>query len=67
MDLNLRTWPTATESLLPNAIANLSCIKDPGKERNDEFLKKIMNSVKDKLAGEEEELLEDEHPFSCVY
>ena len=39
---------------------------DPGKARNDEFLKKIMNSVKDKLAGEEEEDLEDEDPFSCV-
>ena len=26
-----------------------------------------MNSVKDKLAGEEEELLEYEDPFSCVY
>ena len=39
---------------------------DPGKIRNDELLKKIMNSVKDKLADEEEELLEDEYPFSCV-
>ena len=39
---------------------------DLGKVRNDEFLKKIMNSVKDKLADEEEELLEDEDPFSCV-
>ena len=39
---------------------------DPGKARNDEFLKKIINSVKDKLAGEEEEDLEDEDPFSCV-
>ena len=39
---------------------------DPDKVRNDEFLKKIMNSVKDKLADEEEELLEDEDPFSCV-
>ena len=37
---------------------------DPGKVRNDEFLKKIMNSVKDKLTDEEEELLEDEDPFS---
>ena len=46
---------------------NLSCINEPGKVRNDEFLKKIMNSVKDKLAGEEEELLEYEDPFSCVY
>ena len=26
-----------------------------------------MNSVKDKLADEEEELLEYENPFSCVY
>ena len=50
-------WPTLTESLLNN---------DPGKVRNDEFLKKIMNSVNDKLAYEEEELLEDEDPFSCV-
>ena len=40
---------------------------DPGKIRNDEFFNKIMNSVKDKLADEEEELLEDEYPFSCVY
>ena len=39
---------------------------DPGKVRNDAFLKKIMNSVKDKLADEEEELLEDEDPFSFV-
>ena len=38
---------------------------DPGNVRNHEFLKKIMNSVKDKLADEEEELL-DEEPFSCV-
>ena len=67
LDINLRTWPTATESLLPNAIANLSCINDLGKVRNHEFLKKIMNSVKEKLAGEEEELLEDEDPFLCVY
>ena len=59
-------WPTVTESLLPNAIANLSCINNPGKVRNYEFLKKIMNTVKDKIAGEEEELLEDEDPFSSV-
>ena len=39
---------------------------DPDKVRNDEFLKKIMSSVKDKLADEEEELLYDEDPFSCV-
>ena len=39
---------------------------DPGKARNDEFLKKIMNSVKDKLADEEEEHIEDEDPFSCL-
>ena len=39
---------------------------DPGKVRNDDFLKKIMNSVKDKLTDEEEELLEGEDPFSCV-
>ena len=38
---------------------------DPDKVRNDEFLKKIMNSVKDKLADEEEELLEVEDRFSC--
>ena len=38
---------------------------NPGKVRNDELLKKITNSVKDKLA-DEEELLEDEDPFSCV-
>ena len=37
---------------------------DPDKVRNDEFLKTIMNSVKDKLVHEE--LLEDEDPFSCV-
>ena len=39
---------------------------DTGKVRNDEFLKKIMNSLKVKLADEEEELLEDEGHFSCV-
>ena len=39
---------------------------DPGKVRNDEFLKKIINSVKEKLSDEEEKLLEDEDPFSCV-
>ena len=39
---------------------------DQGKVRNDEFLKKIMNSVKDKLADEEEELLENEYFFSCI-
>ena len=39
-------------------------INNPGKV-NDEFLKKIMNSVKDKLV-DKEELLEDEDPFSCV-
>ena len=39
---------------------------DPGKVRNDEFLKKIINSVKEKLSDEEEELVEDEDPFSCV-
>ena len=37
----------------------------PGQVRNDEFLKKIMNFVKDKLA-EEKELLEGEDLFSCV-
>ena len=36
------------------------------KVRNNEFLKKIMNSVKDKSADEVEELLENENPFSCV-
>ena len=39
---------------------------DPEKVRNDEFLKTIRNSVKDNLADEEEELLEDENAFSCV-
>ena len=39
---------------------------DPGKVRYDEFFKKIVNSVKHKLADEEEDLLEDEDPFSCV-
>ena len=39
---------------------------DLGKVRNDEFLKKIMNSVKDKLADEKQKLLEDEDPFSCI-
>ena len=46
-----------TESLLTN---------DLGKVRNDEFLKKIMDSMKVKLADEEEELIEDEDLFSCV-
>ena len=53
----------------PDMIENLFLVcgittNDHGKVRNDEFLKKIMNSVKDKL--EEEEVLEDEDPFSCV-
>ena len=39
---------------------------DPSRVRNHEFLKKITNSVKNKLADEEGELLEDEDPFSCV-
>ena len=39
---------------------------NPGKVKNNEFLKKIMNSVKDILADEEQELLDDENPFSCV-
>ena len=39
---------------------------NPDKVKINEFLKKIMNSVKDLLADEEEELLEDENPFSCV-
>ena len=38
---------------------------DPGKVRNDEFFKKIMNSVKDKLVDEER--LEEEDPFSCIW
>ena len=67
LDIILRTWPRATESLLPNAVANLSCIIDPAKLRNDPFLKKVMNSVKDKFAGVEEELLEDQDPFWCVF
>ena len=55
----------------PDVIENSSHVcgittNNPDKVRNDEFLKKIMNSVKDKLADEEEELLEDEDPFSCV-
>ena len=33
----------------------------------DEFLKKVMNSEKDKLTDKEEELLEDEDPFLCVW
>ena len=40
---------------------------DPRKVRNDEFFKKIMNSVKNKLTDEEEELLEDEEYFSMLY
>ena len=39
---------------------------DPHEVRNYELLKNIMISVKDELADEEEELLEDEDPFSCV-
>ena len=40
---------------------------DPCKVRNDEFLKKIMNSVKDKLVDIEEELPEDQDPFvMCI-
>ena len=55
----------------PDMIENLFRVcgitaNDPGKVRNYEFLKKIMNSVQDKLANEEEELLEDEDPFSFV-
>ena len=38
---------------------------DSDKVRNNEFLKKIINYVKDKLADEEEEL-EDKDPFSFV-
>ena len=39
---------------------------DLGKVRNDEFLRKIMNYMKDKLTDEEEELLEDEETFPFV-
>ena len=39
---------------------------DPCKVRNFEFIKKMMNSVKDKLADKEEELFENEYHFSCV-
>ena len=38
LDINLGTWPKSTESLLSNAIVNLSCIDDPGKARNDDKL-----------------------------
>ena len=38
---------------------------NPGKVRTGEFLKKIMNPVKDRLA-DEVELLEEEDTFSCV-
>ena len=55
----------------PDVIENLFRVcgittNNPDKVRNDEFLKKIMNWVKDKLGDEEEELLKDEYPFSCV-
>ena len=30
LDMNMGIWPTVTESLLPNAIANMSCINDCG-------------------------------------
>ena len=55
----------------PDVIENLFRVcgittNNPDKVRNDEFLKKIKNSVKDKLADEEEELLKDEDPFSCA-
>ena len=43
-----------------------SLTNDLGKVRNDEFLKKMMDSMKVKLADEEEELIEDEDLFSCV-
>ena len=36
---------------------------DPGRARNDELLKNIMNFVKDKLVDEE---LDNEDPFPCV-
>ena len=45
----------------------MSCINDQDEVRHDEFIKKIMNSVKDKLAGKEEEFLQEEDPFSCIY
>ena len=52
----------------PDMIENSFCVcgittNNPGKIRNDEFLKKIMNSVKDKLADEEDELLADDIVF----
>ena len=55
----------------PDVIENLFRVcgitsNNHDKVRNDEFLKKIVNSVKDKLADEEEELVKDEYPFSCV-
>ena len=56
---------------LPDVIENSFRVceittNNPNKVRNDEFLEKVMNSVKDKLADEEEELLDDKDPFSCV-
>ena len=56
---------------LPDVIENSFRVceittNNPNKVRNDEFLEKIMNSAKDKLADEEDELLEDEDPFSYV-
>ena len=55
----------------PNMIENSFHVcgittNDTGKVRNDEVLKKIMNSLKDKFVDEEEELLEDEDPFPRV-
>ena len=55
----------------PDVIENLFGVcrittNDPDKVTNDEFLKKIMNSVKDKLADKEEEFFEDEDHFSCL-
>ena len=38
-------------------------LQQMARAKYDEFLEKIMNPVKDKLADEEEELLEDEDPF----
>ena len=59
-----------TESYHPDMIENLFRVcgittNDSDKVRNNEFLKKIINYVKDKLADEEEEL-EDKDPFSFV-
>ena len=59
----LKNYPNLIENLFP--VCGITT-NNPGKVRNNELLKKTMNSVKDKLVDEEEELLEDEDPFSCV-